>query len=329
MPSWGGGLPPIRFQIIGVPSYIVVGSPLYIYLTQTNSDGQYSGVPAGVYTFEVTDRNGCVYQEDYNLVPEPPITVTGTLLNNVNCFNSATGSIRFDVFGTFTGGNKVYSYDITGPVNSSATGQTAQTITLNNMPVGTYSILVTEKSTGCTETVSVTITGPTTALGITTTVSPITCNTDGSVVINAVGGWGGNTYVLVQPDATVLPTQGSDTFANLTQAGTYTVFVTDANGCRVTATFTLSLPIAPIASIDVTSDLCYDVTNAATLVVTASGGQIPYEYNINGGPFGASNTFANLTPGTYTIIVRDAYGCTVTLPAQTIAPQINGKYRVN
>ncbi len=322
LPSWGGGLPPIRFQIIAVPAHITVGSPLYNYLTQINSDGQYSGVPEGVYTFQVTDRNGCTYQEDYILEPEPPIGVTGTLLNNVTCFNSSTGAFEFDVLGTFTGGNNVYDYDIVGPVNSSDTRQTAPTITLNNMPVGTYTITVTERSTGCTDTASVTVTGPPTGLAIATTVSPITCNVDGSVVINATGGWGGNTYTLTQPDTTVLGPQGSNTFANLTQAGTYTVTVTDTNGCTDTDTFTLSSPTAPSAVIDATSDLCYDVTNAATLVVTASGGQTPYEYNINGGSFGPSNTFANLTPGTYTIIVRDAYGCTVTLPAQTIAPQL-------
>ncbi|NMH85875.1 beta strand repeat-containing protein, partial [Flavivirga algicola] len=322
LPSWGGGLPPIRFQIIALPASIPVGSPLYNYLTQLNSDGQYSGVPAGTYTFQVTDRNGCTYQEDYYLEPEPPIEVTGTLLNNVTCFNSSTGAIQFDVIGTFTGGNNVYDYDITGPVNSSDTRQTAPTITLNNVPVGTYDITVTERSTGCTDTASVTVSGPPTGLALTLTPSPVTCNVDGSVVINATGGWGGNTFTLTQPDTTVLGPQGSNTFANLTQTGTYTVAVTDSNGCTATDTFTLSSPTAPSAVIDATSDLCYDAANAATLVVTASGGQTPYEYNINGGPFGTSNTFANLTPGTYTIIVRDAYGCTVTLPAQTIAPQL-------
>ncbi|WP_131798803.1 hypothetical protein, partial [Flavivirga aquatica] len=82
-------------------------------------------------------------------------------------------------------------------------------------------------------------------------------------------------------------------------------------------------PIAPTASIDAASNLCYDPsTSGATLVVSATGGQPPYDYNINGGAFNSSNTFTALTPGSYTIIVRDAYGCTFTLPVQTIAPEL-------
>ncbi|WP_299892528.1 SprB repeat-containing protein, partial [uncultured Lacinutrix sp.] len=71
-----------------------------------------------------------------------------------------------------------------------------------------------------------------------------------------------------------------------------------------------------------TSNLCYDPTNGATIEVTASGGMPPYQYNINGGAFQSSNIFSNLTPNTYVIIVRDAFGCEVTLPTQTIEPQL-------
>ncbi len=322
LPSWGGGLPPIRFQIVALPPSIIPGSPLYNYLTQVNADGQYSGVPAGVYTFEVTDRNGCTYREDYSLSPEPPIAVAGTVLGNVNCFSSATGSIEFNVIGTFTGGNDVYDYNVTGPVNFSDTRQTAPTIPLNNLPAGTYTITVTERGTGCTDTTTVTVEGPPTELQVTTNTSPITCLVGGSVTINATGGWGGYSYSLTQPDATVLGPQGSNSFTGLSQTGTYTASVTDSNGCAVTDTFTLSTPTGPSATIDATSDLCFDSVDDATLIVNATGGQTPYEFSINGGPFGPGNTFANLTPNTYTIVVRDAYGCTFTLPAQTIAPQL-------
>ncbi len=82
------------------------------------------------------------------------------------------------------------------------------------------------------------------------------------------------------------------------------------------------MPGAPTATISPSSNFCYDGVTGASLIVNASGGQTPYEYNINGGPFQASNTFNNLVPGNYTIIVRDAYGCTFTLPVQTIAQQL-------
>src|SRR5690606_35046527 len=48
-----------------------------------------------------------------------------------------------------------------------------------------------------------------------------------------------------------------------------------------------------------------------------------FEFNINGGAYQSSNIFTNLTPGNYTVTVRDAFGCTVTLSAETIAPQLS------
>ncbi|MDO5980748.1 T9SS type B sorting domain-containing protein [Flavivirga spongiicola] len=273
----------------------------------------FSGLTPGTYTFQVRDAADCTYSESYTIDPLPALSVVGQLINDVTCVGALDGAVRFTVSGS-TG----FTYTINGGASAAGTSP----INLTGLGAGTYTILITDTTTNCQDTASVTVNEPPVSLSVTATESPITCDVDGSVVINATGGWGGNTYTLTLPDTTVLGPQGSNTFANLTQTGTYTVTVTDANGCIVTDTFTLSSPTAPTASIDVTSDLCYDVTNAATLVVTASGGQIPYEYNINGGPFGPGNTFANLTPGNYTIIVRDAYGCTVTLPAQTIAPQL-------
>ncbi|GAA3604313.1 hypothetical protein GCM10022396_21940 [Flavivirga amylovorans] len=283
-------------------------------ITGYQSSTTFSGLTPDIYTFEVRDANNCTYSESYEIEALPALTVVGQLINDITCVGASDGAVRFTVSGT-TG----FTYTING--GSSTAGSSP--IDLTGLSAGSYAIVVTDTATNCQETASVTVNTPAVALSATATESPITCLTDGSVIINAVGGWGGNSYTLTQPDATVLGPQGSNTFGGLTQAGLYTATVTDSNGCTATDTFTLSLTTLPVASIDVTSDLCYDTTNAATLVATVtSGGQAPFEYNINGGPFGSSNTFASLTPGSYTIIVRDAYGCTVTLPAQTIAPQL-------
>src|SRR5690606_11448183 len=65
--------------------------------------------------------------------------------------------------------------------------------------------------------------------------------------------------------------------------------------------------------------------NGATIVVTASQGTAPYEYSINGSAFQKNDTFSNLIPGSYNIIVRDANGCTIDLPEEVIAPQLGIK----
>ncbi|TDD99675.1 T9SS type B sorting domain-containing protein [Flavobacterium cellulosilyticum] len=312
------GISPLRYRIISAPStYAVTTVP-----SPYNADGEFKYLPGGVYVFEVKDRNDCIYQETYNLVPIPPISVTGTLINNVKCYNSATGAIKFDVSGNFTGGSKVYSYSISGPISSSAINQTAPTILLNNLLAGTYTITVTDKKTGCTDSASVTINQSAAALVLGTTVSPIKCSSNGSVVANATGGWGGNTFTLSQPDATIIGPQASTTFVNLTQIGSYKVTVTDTNGCSVTDTFTLAASTTPTISI-AGSDLCYDTTNQATIIVTTSGGVSPYQYSINNGTsYQTSTTFSNLIPGNYTALVKDAFGCISTALPLTIAPQL-------
>jgi gliding motility-associated-like protein len=269
----------------------------------------------GTYTFLVKDAKNCTYQEDFTISPLPSLAVIGVLVNNVQCLGTSTGAANFTVSGTAN-----YSYTING--GTPVTAQTAPIINLSNRAAGPYAIVITDSSTNCTATASVTIAAPTVALAVTTTVTPIKCNSNGQLTVNATGGWGSFSYTLTQPDATTVGPQSSNIFANLAQPGSYTIRVTDANNCIVSNTFTLTTNTLPTASLAVTSDFCYDGTNAASLVVTASGGVAPYEYSNNNGAWQSSNTFANLTPGSYTIAIRDAYGCVTTLPAQTIANQL-------
>ena len=168
----------------------------------------------------------------------------------------------------------------------------------------------------------VTINEPSSPLTISLNTSPITCIGSGSLIIEALGGWGGYVYTLTLPDSTVLPGQSTNTFINLTQAGTYTISVEDANGCIITDTFSLTIPNPPTANISTTSDICYDTSDNATIIIDVTSGEAPFEFSINGGPYLSTNIFSNLTPGSYTITVRDAFGCETTLPAVIIAPQL-------
>ncbi|HEY5689647.1 MAG TPA: SprB repeat-containing protein, partial [Yeosuana sp.] len=283
-------------------------------VTAYQASNTFSGLAPGTYTFEVKDANDCTYSEPYTIVPLPALTVVGQKINDITCFGASDGAARFTVSGS-TG----FTYTING--GASIAGSSP--INLTGLAAASYTVVITDATTNCQATASVTIDAPATALSVTALASPITCISDGSVVINAIGGWGGYSYSLTQPDASVLPSQPSNTFNNLTQTGTYIATVTDAKGCVVTSSFVINVPGLPTAIISPSSNFCYDGVTGASLIVNTSGGQTPYEYNINGGPFGSSNVFANLTPGNYTIIVRDAYGCTVTLPAQTIAPQLS------
>lgn len=306
-----GGSPPLRYYLISPAAY--AAGP--------NASGQFNNLPPGTYVFEVRDKNDCAYQESFTINPLPALTVTPTVISNVKCFGTATGSFSF----TVAGFNPRYNYTVS-PGGFSGTNIATPTITINNVPAATYTITVTNPTTNCTTTATVTIAQPAAALSTTLATSPITCLANGQATVTASGGWGGNTYSI----SPVAGTQSGNVFSNL-PANTYTITTTDSGGCSVTNTFTLVNPTRPTLTLSPTSDFCYDAVNAATLVVTASSGVAPYQFSINGGStYLPSNTapngytFSGLTPGTYTIIVKDAYGCTNAVPfTQTINGQLS------
>ena len=282
--------------------------------TAYQSSATFAGLAPGTYTFQVRDANNCTYSESYTIAPLPAIQVVAQPISDVTCFGADDGSARFTVSGTTN-----FTYTINGGAATSGTSP----IVLTGLAAGTYSIVVTDTTTNCTATASVRINSSASALTMTTEIEPITCLQDGSVRINASGGWGGNTYSLTLPNGTVLPAQANNTFSNLTQDGTYTVSVTDSKDCTVTDTFVLSTPDAIVATISSASDFCYAAGTGATIEVTTTAGQAPFEYSINGSAFQKSNSFTNLVPGSYVIVVRDAYGCDLTLPAELVEPQLS------
>lgn len=303
------------------------GSGTYTYeiiapaASAVNNGGSstFPGLGLGTYTFRVTDDEGCSYDENYAITDISSIGVQGQQTKVVTCVGDSDGEGRFLVDGF----NTTYSYSIDGgPVT---TGQNSNILPLTGLTAGSYVILVTDEETNCTDTATLVIEEPATAFAIASLdVTDMSCQNGniGAVRINTVGGWGGNRYTLTQPDGSTRGPKNGSTFSNLSQDGTYQVSVTDANGCTVTDSFTLTRLAAPTLTLDnVASDYCYDNFTAATLVVNASGGLAPYQYRINGGPLGASNSFAGLTPGTYTIQVVDANDCRDTVTA-TIEPQV-------
>ncbi len=272
------------------------GTPGYTYLWSNNATTQdISGLVAGTYTVTVTDANGCTKTTSAT-VTQPPAIALSSVVSNVLCNGASTGAIDL----TVSGGVAPYSYAWTN-------GATTQDI--SGLVAGTYTVTVTDAN-GCTKTTSATVTQPP-ALALSTTITNVLCNgaSTGAVDLTVSGGTPGYTYTWTN-GATTQDISGL-------VAGTYTVTVTDANGCTKTTSATVTEPPALALSTTVTNVLCNGASTGA-VDLTVSGGVAPYSYIWTNGA--TTQDISNLAAGTYTVTVTDANGCTKTTSATVTQP---------
>lgn len=186
----------------------------------------------GTHTVTMIDANSC--QSTATLtITEPAVLTSQTSSNAVSCFGDCDG----DVTVIPAGGTQPYTF-----AWDSAAGNQS-TSTASNLCPGTYTVLVTDAN-GCTTTNAATVTQPN-ALTINSSSVSTSCQacTDGSATAMVAGGTPSYTYQW-SPSG-----QTTQTATNLA-AGSYTVTVTDAQGCTVmdTVVVTFSTGIVSNAS---------------------------------------------------------------------------------
>ncbi|MDX6190414.1 DUF11 domain-containing protein [Flavobacterium sp. Fl-318] len=291
----------------------------------------FAGLDAGItYKFEVADANNCKFEKEISIASLPTISVTVKSQINVMCLGDSKGSAIFTVSGM--GNSVAYSYTVDSGAVQTGTSPAAGTsfeISVPNLNAGTHSITVTNTATTCFATQTVNILAPTAALALNLpTLTHVTCKEKGTAIINTVGGWLPYTYVVTPtaPAGTAI-TQTVKTFSNLT-AGTYSVVVTDLNGCSKTQDFTINDKVAIDVKIDVTSDFC---AKGAGATIKVSPNTAPnYVYKLDNGTTQNHGTFTNVTPGDHKITVTDiATGCDKTLTVPTIALPITASIKID
>ena len=265
---------------------VVVNSGNGPFLYLWSNGGTSATIPnliAGDYTVTVTGAAGCTAVTTVTVLEPPALIVTTTTTINILCNGGSDGSITV----SSTGGTGSITY-------SWSNGETTETI--SNLSAGTYTVTATDGN-GCTATTSETITEPSelTSTGLGTDVT-VNGGNDGTATVTPSGGTPGYTYLWSDGQA-----QSTPTAINLT-AGTYTVTVTDSNGCTTTTIIVINEP--PSLTITSTPDTCG--LNAGTATVTASGGTPGYTYLWSDGQI--TPIAIGLTAGTYTVTVTDAAG---------------------
>jgi len=273
----------------GVYSYSLNGGPV-------QSSNVFSGLAAGTYTAAVTDDNACPAITNAVIIINPPLLSASAVGSyQVSCFNAMDGQVTV----TAQGGTGAYTYSLNGgPVQSSNI--------FSGLAAGIYTVVVHDANNCSAITNAVVIINPASLAASAEGSVQVSCfnAADGVVTVFASGGTGIYSYSL-----NGAPAQGSNVFSGLS-AGTYTVIVSDMNGCSAT---TNAVTILNPALLTATAVGSYQVScfNAqdGQITVTAIGGTGAYTYSLNGAPVQSSNVFSGLPSGGYIITVYDANNC--------------------
>jgi gliding motility-associated-like protein len=246
---------------------------------------------SGTYTVSVTDGNGCTSSTASSTITVNPLPATPTV--------AASGPTTFCAGGSIT----LTSSSASG--NTWSTGATTQSITVNAS--GTYSVTVS--STGCTAT----------SANTTVTVNPL----PSTPVVAASGPTtfcSGNNITLTSSSATgnTWSTGATTQSITVSAAGTYTVSVTDGNGCTSsTASTTITvnpLPSAPTISASGPTTFC--TGGSVTLTSSSASG--------NTWSTGATTQSITVsTSGTYSVNFVDGNGCTSASASTTVTEVSN------
>jgi gliding motility-associated-like protein len=217
-----GGTPPYQYKI-GAGTFQLTGT--------------FSSLAAGSYTVTVRDANLCTFDIPVTITqPSGALIVNNVTATNVTCFGAANGSIAV----TGSGGTAPYQYSL-----NSGTYQISGTF--NGLGADVYTITVQDANL-CTANVSITISAPA-ALSIASSVTDASCPgvEDGSIILTITGG--------TEPYTALWKDDFTGAVRNNIKDGTYSVVVTDKNGCALSLDVVVGI---------VGSDKCLEIPTIIT-----------------------------------------------------------------
>jgi hypothetical protein len=302
-----GGQPPYTVTASATNGVTLAPAGGYPGITLSSNALGFSGTfPVGQtpVTLTVTDAVGAATACSF-LVLIDHLTVT--VADAATCAGSAT-----TLTAQPAGGSGTYSYAWSGP-NSF----TASTPTISVSGAGQYTVTVTDSS-GCTASGS----------------GMLTVNQPPLVTVNTASICAGSaTTLTASPSGGTTPysyawSNGAST-ASITvspsSTTTYTVMVTDKNGCQNQAASMVRVNPGPTASIGAQTNVACSGGSNGSATVLVTGGQAPYTVSDGttsqtGTASQTAFTFSNLAANTYQYTVTDANGCTATAPVTITQP---------
>jgi outer membrane protein OmpA-like peptidoglycan-associated protein len=277
----------------------------YNYLWNTGAvTRSINKIGAGEYVVSVTDANAC--KSTFSSVVTQPRKLYKSIdaITDIRCNGENTGSI----FVTVLEGIQPYAFKWSNG---------AVVEDLDNLSAGNYKLTITEGN-GCQSILEATIEQPPVFDAVTASVSNIKCYGEsvGAVDINVTGG--------LAPYQFAWSNGSKEEDIKDVRADSYSVLVTDANGCLRTLHTEITEP--PLLSMNIDSvrnvKCCGDASGA--IFITVHGGVKPYNYKWSHGA--TTEDITNLTLGVYTVTVTDGNGCVVETPDEmTLFEQVVSK----
>ena len=264
--------------------------------SNTQSDSLFSNLAPGVYQIYVEDDNGFSTAQTVTIYGQGGLSIDGVATTDVTCFGDGDGAVTI----TVSGGTGNYTFDLVG-FGSQSSG------TFSGLSGGNYTVVITDTAF-CIDTATFTINEPT---EVTFTASTTDANcpaSDGDITLTAAGGDGNYMYSIDTGNTF----QASNTFTGL-PADVYIVVIMDGTGCTDTGSVFVNSAAGTgpnLITLNFINPLCNGSNNGS--ITAFAVGTAPITYSNDGGNnYQAGNTFTNLPPGTYDIMVQDGSGCTV------------------
>jgi len=267
------------------------GTSGYFYQWDANAGSSVTttatGLAANAYQVTITDANSCTLTATATVgnSNSPSLSSSST---NVSCFGAGDGSIDLTVAGGTTPYVYLWTWD-----NGSAFTQD-----LSGLEAGSYTVMIQDGS-DCWIGTGITIAEPLLASNLTVTNTGCIGGTNGAASVVVSSGYEPYTYLWSNADTTTLLSGLS--------AGTYTLLVTDSNGCTLNDTAVVTDPSA-IASTIIAVNVSCNGGSDGEADITVSGGSPPYTYVWDNTGSSTTEDITVLSANTYRVTITDSCG---------------------
>ena len=295
----------------GTPAFeISWEGPVNGSTTTSNTSHTIPDLPDGTYTVSITDLNGCSDVMEVSIFSgsKPEITASPQI---GSC--GENGAIGISI----TGGTPDFTVQWSGPRSGSRI-LTNTFFNIPDLPSGTYNIKLTDIN-GCTDLTIVDLNNESTDLNLTASLLENECGQQNAVEVNISGGEADYTIEWSGPQSGSRTTSNNSAAIQDLSAGTYTIKVTDAKGCSLERTITVSVAPIDLLSLTTQPGIC---GQTGLIEATITGGTPDYTLEWSG-PVSGSKTVSgssaeipDLPSGTYSVVLTDANGCSETVVAE-------------